>query len=418
MSLLLSTIFRHVCHSTHERLAVDALRHLRGQDAERWSDLLLHHHAEYLAGCRAPDERFKDFQNHVVLVLASGRREPPGKSDSTIGTYYGGAPQEACRWYGRLTDALRRREWAEAAFSAGTLSHYFSDPFMPLNTAHSEEATKVHRALEYCIDRSYGRLQHIIEHDQGGYPQLEAPRAASSTGSGVFSGTSSSIMESGIPEKTPDPFRPDWLGRMILTGAELAHEHYDTTLQHFDHERTVRDPLAGMDQECQDRIAQCLAHAVVGFARVLERAIAEAEVEPPPIETTLQGFLITLGSPLRAIGGHISTLSERMALEAALDEAQRTGKVIKNLSEEHREIRRFHAEEILRVPLHHLDQQPTSATGTLHGSGASERFHPKHVLTHAIIPTDAPVSTLWRDAQRHANARCAATATALARRAA
>ena len=61
-------------------LAVDALRHLRGADAERWSDLFLHHYGEYLAGSEAPDERFKDFRNHVLHV-AEGQ--------------WGGAPQEA-----------------------------------------------------------------------------------------------------------------------------------------------------------------------------------------------------------------------------------------------------------------------------------------------------------------------------------
>lgn len=410
MSLLLSTVFRRVCHTTHERLAVDALRHLRGADAERWSDLLLHYNAEFLAGCRAPDERFKDFRNHVVFVAAGFQaplgNPPPRSSASPAANYHGGAPAEACRWYGRLTDALRRREWAEAAFAAGCLSHYLSDPFLPLNTACTEEAAKTHRALEFCISRSYGRLQHIIEHDQGGYPQLETPR---DPGSQVPLGNSSprsSASPAGSRASEPGApgqgFRASlgWLEKMLLTGAELAHSHYDAILQHFDLARAARDPLTGMDQECQDRIAECLAHAVVGFARVLERAITEAEVEPPPVETTLQGFLITLASPLRAISDHLSDLNERMTLEAALDEAQRTGKVVKNLSEEQREIRRFHAEEVLHVSLHHLDQQPTSPTGTLHGSGATERFHPNHVLTHAIIPNDAPVSTAWRDAQR------------------
>lgn len=355
MSLLLSVVFRSVCHSTHHRLAVDALRHLRGPDAERWSDLLLHHYREYLAGSEAPDTRFKDFRNHVLHVEESN---------------WGGAPPEARRWYGRLIDALRRREWAESAFAAGVLSHYFADPFMPLHTARSEEDTKVHRAIEWCIDQSYGRLQQIIEHDHFGYPQIETPRS------------------------------DDWLEKMIHTGAELANEHYEPVLQHFDLGRAVRDPLAGMDQECQDRIALCLAHAVVGFARVLERALAEAEVEPPHAETTMQGFLVAACAPFRKMGHHMQDLSERMAIDALFDEAQRTGKVIKNLSESDREIRRAHAEEVLRLPLHKLDHQATSLTGTLHGSGAVERFHPNRLITEPVFPTDAPVSTAWRDAQR------------------
>ena len=58
-----------------------------------------------------------------------------------------------------------------------------------------------------------------------------------------------------------------------------------------------------------------------------------------------------------------------MAIEATFDEAQRTGKVVKNLPEDDREIRRLHAEEVLRLPLFQLDQQPAGLTGTLFGSG-------------------------------------------------
>jgi hypothetical protein len=360
VSLLLSVVFRSVCRTTHHRLAVDALRHLRCAEAERWSDLILQHHGEYLAGSTAPDERFQDFANHVVHV-AEG--------------YWGGAPQEARRWYGRLVDAFRRREWAEGVFAAGVLSHYFSDPFMPLHTARSEEDTKVHRAIEWSIGQSYGRLQQIIVHDQLGYPQLETPSS------------------------------DDWLERMILTGAELAHEHYSCLLQHFDLERAIRDPLAGMDQECQDRIAKCLAHAVVGLARVLERAVTEAEVEPPAVETTIQGFVVALGAPLRYVALHLRDLSERMAIEATFDEAQRTGKVVKNLPASDREVRRQHAEEVLRVPLHQLDQQPAGLTGTLYSSGEPERFYPNQLITDAVFPWDTAVSSAWREAQRRLQER-------------
>jgi hypothetical protein len=355
MSLLLTLAFRSVCRTTHQRLAVDALRHLRLAEAERWSDLLLHHHAEYLAGCDAPDSRFKDFRNHVVLVAAQ---------------YWGGAPQEARRWYGRVVDALRRRQWDEAAFAAGALCHYVSDPLLPLNTAHSEVDTKIRQALQWSIEKCYGRLQHIIEHDLSGYPQIETPRG------------------------------DDWLERMVVIGAELAHEHYATVLQHFDLALAVRDPLAGMDEECQDRIAVCLGHAVVGFARIIERAVSQAGVEPPAVETALQGFLVAAGAPVRRLVRHFHDLSMRMALEALLDEAQRTGKVVKNLGEEAREIRRLHAEEVLRMPLAQLDQQPVGLTGTLYGSGRAERFHSNRLITTPVLPSDAAISSAWRDAQR------------------
>jgi len=360
LSLLLTVVFRSVCRTTHHRLAVDALRHLRTPEAEKWSDLFLHHHSEFLAGSEVPDQRFQDFRNHVVHVAEN---------------YWGGAPQEARRWYGRLVDALRRREWAEAVFAAGVLSHYFADPFMPLHTACSEEDTKVHPAIEWSIGKSYGRLQHIIERDLGGYPQLETPTA------------------------------DDWVERMILTGAELAHEHYTSVLQHYDLERAIREPLAGMDQECQERIAKCLGHAVIGLARVLERAFTEAEVEPPYTDTTLQGFLVAAQAPLRALIDHGRDLSQRMAIEALFDEAQRTGKIVRNLPASQCEVRRLHAEEVLRLPLHQLDHQPAGLTGTLYGSGAPERYHPNHLITATVLPSDRPVSTAWRDARRRLHDR-------------
>ena len=356
MSLLFAILFRTARRSTHERLALDALRHLRGPDAERWCDLFLVHHGEYLRGTTVPDEQFRDFRNHVLHM-----GEKP----------WGGAREEARRWYGRTVDSLRRREWAEAAFAAGVLSHYFSDPLLPLNTAHCEEQTKVQSGLEWSVKRSYGRLQQIIEHDFGGYPQVETPH------------------------------REDWLERMIAIGANLAHQHYEAVLQHYDLTRGVRDPLTGMDQECQNRIAECLAHAVVGVARVLEKAIAEAEIEPPLVETTLPGFLAAVAAPPWLLWQHLRDLGERMTIEAILDEVQRTGKVVKNLPPECREIRQLYAEEVLRIPLHQLDQQPAKLTGTLYGSGCEERHHPNRLLigTSRVSPHD---SQAWRDAQRRA----------------
>jgi len=353
VSLLFSILFRTACTSTHHRLALDGLRHLRGPEAERWADVFLYYHAEFLRGSKAPDDQFRDFKNHVLHV------------DENL---WGGARQEARRWYGRTVDALRRREWAEAAFAAGVLSHYFSDPFMPLHTGQCEEETKVHRALEWSISKSYGRLQQIIELDLGGYPQLEAPP------------------------------REDWLERLIATGAELAHRHYDAVLQHYDLPRGVRDPLTGMDEECCSRIAECLGHAVVGFARVLEKALAEAEVEPPMVETTLPGFLAILAAPLKLAFQHLYDLGERMTIEAVFDEVQRTGKVVKNLTPDDREIRRLHAEEVLKRPLHQLDQQPTKLTGTLYGSGREERHLSNRLLTGSplVSPRD---SQAWREAQ-------------------
>ena len=343
MSLLFKVVFATACRSTHHRLALDSLRHLRGPDSERWTDLFLHHFRVYLTGSKAPDDQFKDFRNHVLHVSENN---------------WGGAIGEATRWYGRTVDALRRREWPEAVYSAGVLSHYFSDPFMPLHTGQSETETQVHRALEWSISKSYGELQQIIVHEQGGYPRIEPGSSA------------------------------QWLDQMILAGAQLAHEHYQAVIDHYDLARGVKDPLAGMDAECKDRIAACLALAVVGFARVLERAFADAEVEPPPVENTLSGFVAALAAPARFVVHYFHDLAERMTIEAVYDEVERTGKVIKNLPEDDREIRRLHAEEVLRLPLFQLDQQPATPAGTLHGQGREERHYPNRLISGAVINED------------------------------
>jgi hypothetical protein len=221
-------------------------------------------------------------------------------------------------------------------------------------------------------------LQRIIEFDLGGYPAIETTR------------------------------HDDWLERMILTGAELAHPHYEAVLDHYDLNRAIHDPTSGMDQECQNRIALCLGHAVAGFARVLERALAEAEVDPPPVETTLQGFLAALTVPLRALWNHCSDLNDRMAIEAIYDEVQRTGKVVKNLPEDDREIRRLHTEEIRKTQLYKLDQVPARLTGTLYGSCASERNFPNRLLTTPVLFAPDSVSAAWRDAQQQLQERCRA----------
>ena len=343
MSLLFRVVLSTACRSTHHRLALDALRHLRGADAERWTDLILHHYRGYLTGSKAPDDQFKDFRNHVLHVSENN---------------WGGAISEATRWYGRTVDALRRREWSEAVYSAGVLSHYLSDPFMPLHTGQSESETQVHRALEWSISKSYGELQQIIELDLGGYPRIEAASSA------------------------------DWLGQMILAGAQLAHEHYQPVIDHYDLSRGVKNPLAGMDGECKHRIAICLAHAVVGYARVLEKVIEEAEVEPVAVENTLYSFLVALEAPARVVLSHFHDLTERMTIEAVLDEVQRTGKVIKNLPEDDREIRRLHAEEVLKIPLHRLDQQPAPAAGLLFGQGEGDRQHPNRLVTSPVVAED------------------------------
>lgn len=335
-SLLFDVIFASRCRGTHHKLALDALRFVRGEAAGRWCNLFLSLHEPYLEGARAPDTLFRDFRNHVFHISEGG---------------WGGAVTSAEAWFERTLKAFQRQSWEEGVYSAGVLSHYFADPHQPLHTGQSETENVIHRGLEWSIAQSYGELQQILEQDLGGYPDFEAPD------------------------------REGWLGELIRDGAFRAHALYQTTLDHYDVRRGSRDPRAGMDQELKDAMAQQIGRAVVGFSRVLEIIFEEAEVLPPEMDISIQGFLATLNVPLYWFVRQLSETREWWGVSAARDEFLRSGKILQNLTEDDREIRKLHAQEVLQIPLARLDAEPVGETGTLYGEGAPPRAHSNRPLT-------------------------------------
>jgi hypothetical protein len=235
MSLLYAVVFASRCRSNHHRLAVDALRHLRANRAEDWRNLLLCHHAEYLAGAKAPDEEFKDFKNHVLHVRDKD---------------WGGAVEACQEWYRRTVRALAEKDWKQAAWCAGVMSHYYVDPIQPFHTHQTEEENVIHRAVEWSFSKSYHTFQKILERDFGGYPDIAVPSG----------------------EK--------WLADMVRAGAKASNPHYETVIEHYNFAVGVKDPPAGLDQELKDTIARLIGHAAVGLSRILDRAFAEAAVKP------------------------------------------------------------------------------------------------------------------------------------------
>ena len=120
---MIFTILRAThCRSTHHYFAIDALKQLPTASAQRLGQLLLKYHDEYLDGAKSPDTRFKDSQNHVIHV-----------SDNN----WGGAAQKCQEWREVALKHLNERRWKKAAYACGVLSHYFTDPLMPLHTAQS-----------------------------------------------------------------------------------------------------------------------------------------------------------------------------------------------------------------------------------------------------------------------------------------
>src|SRR5262245_20563891 len=188
MSLLYAVVFASRCRSNHHRLAVDALRHLRSPAAEQWRTLFLHNHKEYLEGAKAPDEEFKDFKNHVLHVRDNN---------------WGGAVEACEEWYRRTVRALQAKDWKQAAWSAGVMSHYYVDPIQPFHTHQTEEEGVIHRAVEWSFSKSYKTFQRILEGERGGYPDIAVPNG------------------------------DDWLAQMVREGARASNPHYEAVIEHY-----------------------------------------------------------------------------------------------------------------------------------------------------------------------------------------
>ncbi|MBL8546559.1 MAG: DUF4332 domain-containing protein [Hyphomonadaceae bacterium] len=354
MSLLYAVVFGSRCRSNHHRLAVDALRHLQSPDAERWRNLLLHFHEDYLAGAKAPDEVFKDFKNHVLHV-----REKE----------WGGAIESCEEWYRRTVRAMAAKDWKQAAYSAGVMSHYYVDPIQPFHTHQTEEENVIHRAVEWSFSKSYTTFQRILETDQGGYPKMDAPGG----------------------EK--------WLAEMVRAGAKLSNQYYETVIDHYDFAKGVKDPPAGLDQELKDTIAKLVGYAAVGLARILDKAFEEAAVRPPRVGDDLQGFFLALEIPIQAVLKTLDNAASRKEVEAQYEEYRKTGKVRTTLGEDDKAVREMHALEVLKTPISNLDAKWPREIGAKAGEGAAPRAangkapaipRARQVRTIDVGPTVAP----------------------------
>lgn len=325
MSLLYAVVFASRCRSTHHRLAVDALRHLQGPDAEAWQTLLLHHHVEYLGGAKAPDDVFKDFKNHVLHVRDND---------------WGGAIEACEEWYRRTVRALGQKDWAQAAWSAGVMSHYFCDPHQPFHTHQTEEENVIHRAVEWSFNKSYLTFQKMLDDELGGYPSVDIPAG------------------------------DNWLAQMLKSGAQEATKHYETIIEHYNFEVGAKDPPAGLDQELRLAIAPLVGRAAVGLAHVLDKAFAEAAVKPPKIDGNLQAAFMGLEMPIQSVLKAIDDQGARREVAAQYEEFKRTGKVRQTLGEDDKVVRSLYAAEVLKTPLSSLDAKWPRETGAKTGTGA------------------------------------------------
>jgi hypothetical protein len=264
MGLLFRVLYAVHARGTHHKLVLDALPLLTGPDAEGWRRLLLKHAEPFMVGAKAPDDTFKDFKNHVLHVRDG---------------FWGGAPATARQWYGKLVASLEAQNWAEAAYNAGVLSHYVTDPVHPFHTGQTEAENGIHRAFEWSTAKTYDVIKALGAEER-------APRI-------------------GVPD------REDWLEEMLRVAATQSNAHYEKLIAHYDINRGVVDPPAGLDLVSRRILGRLVIYASSLVAVVLERAFAEAKVSPPEVSLTLDTVLATLKIPLKKLQAKLADVAAR-----------------------------------------------------------------------------------------------------------
>lgn len=277
--------------ATHQRFAIDALSLVQTEAGKRLSAWLLRYYRRYLQGAVDPDIRIRDFQNQVVHV-----------GDG----YWGGAPRVAHGWYNRLQRYLRQRRFADAAHAAGVLSHYFTDPIQPLNTAYSPDEELIHLPLEWSVQRDYQAIYHQWRSD-----------------------------DLRIVFQLSD--EPGWLGSAMLHAAKYAHQRYETLVQSYDLDAAVDDPPAGLTAQSRECLAEVFGLAITGWARVIERAASDVEAittRLPPAQRYLPFLSAVASVPAAYWTNRVEAKTEDRQIRELAAEYRRKGKLQEHLPAE------------------------------------------------------------------------------------
>ena len=320
MNLLITLLKAAHCRSTHHHFALDALRYVSNRRGKLLANVLLKHYDQYLMGAKDPDTRFRDFRNHVLHVADND---------------WGGATTASEKWYRQLIVQLDRGRWSEASYAAGVLSHYFTDPLMPLHTGQSEVESIVHRPIEWSVNQSYSRILKRFESGN-----LEV----------VF-------------ELAEDP---GWLTHAIKKAARLAHRHYASLIRGYDLAAGVRRPAEGFDDSTLEILSGLFGLAITGWAQVLERAANDSRNKIPGVSVTTATMVAAMKMPSAWIIRRVESAEERKAIQSLFNEFHETGRVVDHLPQEVVSVRKERE----------LDRTEGSATGTTAPASVTQSIPP------------------------------------------
>ncbi|MGQ4911676.1 MAG: zinc dependent phospholipase C family protein [Candidatus Thorarchaeota archaeon] len=101
--------------ATHRFIVTEAMDHISNSS---WAQAFQYYTPELLEGSTTPDQVWQDWPNHLYY---------PENGNNT-------APQASARWYEFARNNFTSGNWEEGFFAAGVLSHYSSDPCIPVHT--------------------------------------------------------------------------------------------------------------------------------------------------------------------------------------------------------------------------------------------------------------------------------------------
>lgn len=292
MQTILAILRAAHCRSTHHYFAIDALREVLTPEGTRLAQMLLANFSGYLQGAKDPDSVFKDFENHVVHV-----------SDG----YWGGAAKTGEKWLAQAYQQLKGNQWKEAAYSIGVLSHYFSDPWMPLHTGQTPRETTFHRPLEWSVCCAYQEILDLC------------------------------IVNTSL-ESFQLPTGERWLTDSIHAGATLSHRYYESIMNDYDLRESGKQPALALGKRSKQELAQIFTWVLTAWGAAIDRIAESCQCSIPEFSLTMPTLMATIQVPAKKIVSAIKNNEQRKEIEKVLDEFNRTGQVVKNIAEEQRTV--------------------------------------------------------------------------------
>lgn len=183
-------------------------------------------------------------------------------------------------------------------YCAGVLTHYVTDPLMPLHTGQTEDEAQVHKFIEWGTAKIYQNL--------------------------IYTHETARVLQNWKPPETPAS--EDWLPLLITAGAKVAHTHYDTLIDHYDPAIGRDEPGEGFDDISRASISTMLGWSIKAIAYVIDQAIMEAGVAPPKRGLTVATVLSGLSTPLFWVTRKLSDRKDRDTVAAIWEELQATEK--------------------------------------------------------------------------------------------